>query len=492
MARFGQSYSWPLPADATPTNSAYAVAGTVWGGGLLQRVSTEPVRVLNRITPGVDEAAMRRLAPITWATVDDRNRDIGSGPMEGLLAGHAVEPSEADGWYAGPPTDMASPADTVNMAVPMARRIAAPNMYEMPGEGEFLFLHKPFHGSQRISTKKGSGGRFGRLITEGIAREDDRWKIGGFYNNQFNPRLIGGNGYSEDYYAVDAYAYRGSSVTNLDKIFVEGCSWVLENDPEFYFNHLTPAMLMYGHPDLDWTGWMGDGFIRLEEAVDGPSTRISDSYGPTLANGPFSKGTLRGGRAEKNVSVVRAGLIKGVLDIWQSAGTTRGARIGLCITKRPLPKDGKVPYVMSSKSGTLEQNPPGVYCTVQTDPSFQKMGTPDRYRDTTDLKKDRYYAAMKEGFSPFRVVPIANPSGEAFDPSFKRYKDELGREHYDALIIDFGNILFEPFRMQPQPCIDSPDDPMFEPLTNGTRAMLRMPFPGVITQPFKEGYFRLL
>lgn len=246
MARFGNGpYNAPpgtLGSVNERVNAGMTVSGRAFGGDL-PSASTEPLRILQRITPGYDSRGMARMGANEEAIIMDRNFGIGTGVMSSILEGHVVPPSEADGWDDAPPTSLSNISDPTNVAVPVVRRCRAPNLYDLPGEGEVLFLHKPFHGSRRISTKRGAGKRFNLVNAPGVAAQ--RGLQGGPLAG-FNARALEGNGgtMSDDYYAADAYAYRGAHDRSLNRILFEKQWQLFQENPKRY-SELTPLQIWY-------------------------------------------------------------------------------------------------------------------------------------------------------------------------------------------------------------------------------------------------------
>ena len=159
------------------------------------------------------------------------------------------------------------------------------------------------------------------------------------------------------------------------------------------------------------------------------------------------------------------------------------------LTKVKLPPSGNLPFLFTTKSGTLEQGIPGVAWTGQAGKMSQDPAHLMEHKNPDMLK---YFKAMTLGFRPFLLCPLANPDGGYFDPSFHCYDDEFGIRHYDALIMTVARTLFEPFVCDPKAPFDSPADPGFGPVTDGSQAMRRMGFPGVLVYPLKDGYSTLL
>jgi hypothetical protein len=158
-------------------------------------------------------------------------------------------------------------------------------LYDLPGEGEILFLHKPFHGSRRISTKRGAGKRFNLVNAPGVAAQRGM-PAGGPLNPAgplvgFNARSLEGNGgtMSDDYYAADAYAYRGASDRSLNRILFEK-QWQLFQDNPQRYSELTPLQIRYFHTPpppitrvmlmcvhvgmgVSWTGRVGHAMVQF-------------------------------------------------------------------------------------------------------------------------------------------------------------------------------------------------------------------------------------
>ena len=176
-------------------------------------------------------------------------------------------------------------------------------------------------------------------------------------------------------------------------------------------------------------------------------------------------------------------------DFFESHGITRGGRLGYVLTKVKLGPNGQLPFLFTTKSGTLEMGIPGVAWMGN---AGKKSQNPAAEMTHTVPAMKAYYEAMTRGFSPILLCPLGNPDGGYFDPSFHKYQDEYGDTHNDAIFLTVARTLFEPFVCDPKRGYDSPNDPGFGPVTDGSQAMRRMGFPGVLAYPLKDGYTSLL
>lgn len=225
-----------------------------------------------------------------------------------------------------PPTSLIDHVEKVNGPIPMYRRIAANEMYEMPGVRELLFLQKPFHGSARMKVNPNLPWGKSRMPTNGYG---DQRVPGGFPTSGINPLAMANNG-GPDYPVTDGYVYRGLNIRALNYYLAQGCLELFRKSPSKYLK-LTPLHIWHGIQELPWTGWTIDGIVRLEEQVGGGSTKLNEGYGPRRAIGPSSN-PHTGKRAEKRCSVVRAGRVS-AQNIFNSKGITTGAIHYLVLTK---------------------------------------------------------------------------------------------------------------------------------------------------------------
>ena len=109
-----------------------------------------------------------------------------------------------------------------------------------------------------------------------------------------------------------------------------------------------------------------------------------------------------------------------------------------------------------------------------------------------DAEQQKVYAAMKRGFTPFLLHPVCAADCGSLDPSFMEYVNEFDERCYDALPMCVGRTLFEPFEYKLEPALTKPTDAGFKPCTDGAQEMSRMPFPGILLQPCKDGYLNVM
>lgn len=155
----------------------------------------------------------------------------------------------------------------------------------------------------------------------------------------------------------------------------------------------------------------------------------------------------------------------------------------LVLRKTPMPKKGAITFVHTNKAGTAHANPDGVVRSFDT-PTVEVQ----RDYKSNNPQHVAYFKALKRGYMGFTLHFVCVPHGGSPDRSFYEYEDEWGHKHHDALVMRFGRVLFEPYRFTPQPTLLTSQTDGFKPYTNGTEAMVRMPFPDVILDPCKDGF----
>lgn len=150
--------------------------------------------------------------------------------------------------------------------------------------------------------------------------------------------------------------------------------------------------------------------------------------------------------------------------------------------------NGRLDYHFSTKVDTMMAQPIENHVSIVLSDGEKKPSTM-QHKDATEMP---YYEAMQQAFRPFQLCPVSQPDGGSLNPSFYEYEDECKQTHYDALVMRLCRELFEPFECQPTPAMESPKDSGFGPQVDGRKPMTAMPFPDVLMDPCKDGYFSLL
>lgn len=465
-------------------DNANTVSGRAFGGDLAF-ASGAAKRSVSLLTPGLDSSKLRALATGERATLSNHNNTFTTGQVSAFLSGHAMPPSQTGPWAAAKPMDLVNHDEPINGAVPITRIIVNKEMHDLPGIGELCILKKPLRPSHKVelSEQRIAGGTSGWGHTQAI-----------------NPHM-GKNVNIGDNEAADLLPYVAFNVRAWNLYIARHCWDLFQRHPKKYYE-LTPLKIWAGvpeDPDLaDWTGFMLDGIVRLEEMMDGPSTKLSDAYGTFRSLGAHIKGNP-GTPAAKQVNIVRGGNVR-AQNIFESRGITRGSQHSLLLTQRPMP-NGELNFCLTSKGGVLAQGVTSVKTTFKLDKQYatvvqQRTIQPvnKRGRPTGAAAVDAYHVALPDhgGFAPFQLFAVTQPDGGSLPTSFFEWVDSWLIKHYDALPLRFCREVHEPYQFAPLPAINSPDDKVFQPLTDGTRAMQQMPIQNVIMHPEQDGIMALL
>jgi hypothetical protein len=446
-------------------SNPWTVGGKIFGAdlgaaqGVLKRTHTA-------LNPGLDSSKMRALATGERVKINDRNNQIGTGPAS-FLAGHVVPPSEAGGYRPAAPTSMASHTENTDAPIPIVRFLAAPNMYELPGDRQCVFIKKPTTPSQRLRP-----GVAGPRPGAGVA----------------NPNANSIQARAHEW--ADGNTMQAKHVYALNQFLVEEQYKLLLTNPKRY-SSLSASEIWHGCADLPWTGWFHDGVCRLEEITGGKSSKFDDGYGSVRTLGRLGKGVGPNG-VQKTMSVVRAGRVS-MQNVFQSRGITRNATLYWVLTKRKWGyKDTHTPaslhFVHTTKADVLTTQ----FNSVNR--NFQPKTLAElKLHPHTDPEQQQYLQALEEPFMGYMLYPLAVPDSGSPDSSFYMCeKDEWGRKHRPALVMRFGRVLFEPFRFQPQETIHTADMGSFKPATDGRHAMMEMPFPDILLDACKDGLFAMI
>jgi len=455
-------------------------------GGQLQGARGEPARATYPLVPGAQPSKMRAMGNGERQLIFNRNFQVGTGALANQLRGHQVPRDDSQPNSMAPQSSYGDLGNSANNPVPVVRMLRALKMQNLPGIRDWCFIHKPLgYGSARMA--RAHFPQTPQPNSQAVAGHTPWGDMG------LNAMQLAMNHKHTDYDFVDAWGVEAAHIRFLNYVLFIWQLKLFKEDIEAY-ERLNPGLIWDGADNGDEKynvcGWSLDGCVRLEEARGGQSTRTADGLGPSRGLGPnmpFGGGIGAGTPATKVVSVVRAGQAQ-ALDLFGSRGTWTGSLQYFVLTKTDkVPKDGNYAFYLTVKAGTAEQNPNAVKTVVQCGPEVMdpanKMANDPKYNDV----QKALYKAMKHGFRPFQLHAVTSADGGTLHAAYYEYETEWGIRRYDARRMCPARTLFEPWQGTIHAAITDPSHSGYVPSTNGIDTMARMPFPGVLIFPDKNG-----
>jgi hypothetical protein len=249
------------------------------------------------------------------------------------------------------------------------------------------------------------------------------------------------------------------------------CEMQVETEKEYpdCYASITPHIIWFGYNGQNtrmkkafaWCGFFCDGVVRLEQIVDGQSSKFSDGY---VRGYEYSQRSM----PCKAVSIVRSGNCE-MVDEWYGRGIAICASLNLILTKK-VTGSTRADYLLSGKSEVLNAQEAAVTVNVSL-PTQQEM---EAHRDDALAKEPLEIPIPQGPLCPYQLFPLAIADGSHPPFAFNEYVDEYGRQRHDPHTLQVGDVVFEPRDAKLTPNIRSPASGAFLPTTSAAAAFNNM------------------